>query len=277
MSKNAKEIVAQLSLEEKTNLTMGETFWHLIPVERLGLSRIMVADGPHGLRKEETTKVSSTINKSVESTCFPTACAAASSWDIELIKGMGKSIAQECKQEDVSVVLGPGANIKRSPLCGRNFEYYSEDPYLSGEMAAAFVEGAQSIGIGTSLKHYVMNNQERLRMTIDAVVDERAQREIYLTGFEKCIKQAQPWTVMCSYNKVDGEYLSDHKRLLTDVLRDEWGFEGLVMTDWGAINRRDVGIKAGLDLEMPYSGAKSPNTIKNAIKEGTLKMDDLDK
>ena len=277
MSNKAKDIVSKLTLDEKAALCMGKDFWHLVSIERLGLSEIMVADGPHGLRKQAEDADHVGLNESVKATCFPTACASASSWDVNLVFELGKALAEECKQEDVSVVLGPGANIKRSPLCGRNFEYFSEDPYHTGEMAVAFVNGVQSQNIGTSLKHYVMNNQEKLRMTIDSVVDERAQREIYMAGFEKCVKVAQPWTVMCSYNKVDGEYLSENKRLLTDVLRDEWGFEGLVVTDWGAINKRDEGVKAGLDLEMPASGPKSTKAIISAIEDDTLSLDELDK
>ncbi len=276
MTERAKKIVSQLTLEEKAALCMGRDFWRLVSVKRLGLTQIMVSDGPHGLRKQadETDHVG--LNESTPATCFPTACTTASSWDVDLLKKMGEAIAEEAKQEDVSVVLGPGANIKRSPLCGRNFEYFSEDPYLTGELAAAFVNGVQSKGVGTSLKHYAMNNQEKLRMTIDSVVDERAQREIYLTGFEKCVKQAQPWTVMCSYNRVNGEYASENKRLLTDILRDEWGFEGLTMTDWGAVNQRDLGVKAGLDLEMPASGPKNTNVIIDAVNTGTLTNEELD-
>lgn len=276
MSDKAKKIVTELTLDEKASLCMGKDFWHLAAVKRLGLDEIMVADGPHGLRKQADDTDHVGINASVPATCFPAACTTASSWDTDLLTQMGKALAKECRQEGVSVLLGPGANIKRSPLCGRNFEYFSEDPYHTGEMAAAFVEGVQSQNIGTSLKHYAMNNQEKLRMTIDSVVDERAQREIYLRAFEKCVKQAQPWTVMCSYNKVDGEYLSENKRLLTDILRDEWGFEGLVMTDWGAINRRDVGIKAGLDLEMPASGPKNAKVIIEAVDTGSMLIEELD-
>lgn len=276
MNTRAKEIVSNLTLEEKAALSMGKGFWNLVSVERLGLSEVMVSDGPHGLRKQAETGDHIGLNKSVPTTCFPTASASASSWDIDLLNEMGKAMGKECKHEKVSVILGPGANIKRSPLCGRNFEYISEDPYLTGQMASALVDGIQSQGIGTSLKHYAMNNQERLRMSVDAVVDERAQREIYLAGFEKCVKQSQPWTVMCSYNKVNGTYLSENKRLLTDILRDEWGYKGLVVTDWGAINKRDQGIKAGLDLEMPESNIKNTRVIIQAVKDKTLSIKELD-
>ena len=277
MSDRAKKIVSQLTLDEKADLCMGLDSWNLVSVERLGVGQVMVADGPHGLRKEEGSYERDEMNDSVPSTCFPTACATASSWDRDLLYEMGKAMGEECLQEQVSVILGPGANIKRSPLCGRNFEYISEDPYHAGEMAAALVQGVQSQGVGTSLKHFAMNNQERLRFSIDAVVDERAQREIYLTGFEKCVKKAKPWTLMCAYNKVDGEFMSENKKLLTEVLRDEWGFEGLVMSDWGAVNKRDMGIRAGLDLEMPAAGKRGAITIKKAVDAGTLPIENLDR
>ena len=272
-----KEILKQMTLEEKASLCSGADFWNLKSVERLGLGSIMVTDGPHGLRKQAGEGDHLGINKSVQATCFPTASATASSFDRALLYEIGKAIAEECLQEDVAVVLGPGANIKRSPLCGRNFEYISEDPYATGEMSTALIKGIQSKGVGTSLKHFALNNQERLRMVSDSVVDERAMREIYLSGFETAVKKAQPYTVMCSYNRVNGTYASENKKLLTDILRDEWGFEGLVMTDWGATADRVEGIKAGLDLEMPGSGGYNDNLIVEAVKAGTLKEEDLDK
>jgi len=277
MKRKAKEILDKMTLKEKAGLCSGEDFWHLKSVERLGLSKIMVTDGPHGLRKQAGDADHVGLNKSVAATCFPTASATASSWDPKLMYEMGEALGEECLQEDVAVILGPGANIKRSPLCGRNFEYVSEDPYHTGHMTAALINGVQSKGIGTSLKHFVMNNQEARRMTIDAVVDERAQREIYLTGFEIAVKEAQPWTVMCSYNKVDGTFLSDHKRLLTDILKDEWGHTGLVVTDWGACNDRVKGIKAGMELEMPSSGGRNDEKIVNAVNDGVLSEGTLDK
>lgn len=273
----AEAVVDELTMDEKAGLCSGADFWHLKSVERLGLSQIMVTDGPHGLRKQAGESDHIGLNESVEATCFPTASATANSWDVNLMYEVGQALAEECLQEDVSVILGPGANIKRSPLCGRNFEYISEDPHLTGEIASALVNGIQSKNIGTSLKHYVMNNQESRRMTTNVVVDERAQREIYLRGFEKTVKKSRPWTVMCSYNMVDGTYLSDHKRLLNDILRDEWGFEGLVMTDWGASNNRVAGVKAGLDLEMPYSGEKTKEQIVTAVENGKLSVVDLNK
>jgi len=271
-----KEILTQLTLEEKASLCSGANFWQLKSVERLGLTSIMVTDGPHGLRKQTGESDHLGVNKSISATCFPTASATASSWDRDLMREIGEAIGEECLKEDVAVVLGPGANIKRSPLCGRNFEYISEDPFLTGEIASALIQGVQSKGVGTSLKHYALNNQEHLRMVSDSVVDERAMREIYLAGFEMAVKQSQPYTVMCSYNRVNGVYTSENKRLLTDILRGEWGFDGLVVTDWGAANDRVEGVKAGLDLEMPSSGGYNDAAIVTAVNEGTLAVEVLD-
>lgn len=209
-------------------------------------------------------------------TCFPTAATTACSFDTELITRMGEALGEECLQENVSVLLGPGVNIKRSPLCGRNFEYFSEDPFLTGKMAAALIRGVQSKGIGTSMKHYAANNQEKRRMVINSVIDERAMREIYLAGFETAVKEAKPWTLMCSYNQINGEFGSQNKTLLTDILRNEWGFEGAVMTDWGAAVDRVKGLKAGLDLEMPYSGPDNDTAIVEAVKNNTLQEETVD-
>ncbi|MDR2535135.1 MAG: glycoside hydrolase family 3 C-terminal domain-containing protein [Treponema sp.] len=273
----AQEIVSQLTLEEKASLCSGKDFWTLKSVEPLGLSSIMVTDGPHGLRKQEGSSDQLGINRSVPATCFPAASGSVCSFSRELLYQIGQAMGEECLQEQVSVILGPGVNIKRSPLCGRNFEYFSEDPYITGELAAALIQGVQSTGVGTSLKHYAVNNQEKSRFTCNSVVDERALREIYLTGFEIAVKKAQPWTIMCSYNQVNGLYASEHKKLLTDILRDEWGFTGLVMTDWGAVNERVEGIKAGLDLEMPGSGGFNDAKIVEAVKNGSLDEGILDK
>lgn len=272
-----KEILGKLTLEEKAGLCSGKDYWLLKSVERFGVPNIMVADGPHGLRKQPESAENLGVNVSKPSTCFPTACATASSWDRNLLHSIGQAIADECLKEKVSVLLGPGANIKRSPLCGRNFEYFSEDPFLSGEISAAFIEGVQSKGVGTSLKHFAANNQEDYRMTINAVIDERALREIYLASFERAVKKAKPWTIMCSYNKINGNLNSENKWLLTDVLRDEWGYEGLVMSDWGAVSERVEGVKAGLDLEMPGGVAHNDKKIVEAVQNGTLDMKDLDK
>jgi len=276
MERNIKEFVSKMTLEEKASLCSGLDFWRTKPVERLGIPSIMMTDGPHGLRKAKGEEVG--IGDSVPATCFPTASALASSWNRELLKKVGEAIAQECLAEKVAIILGPGANIKRSPLCGRNFEYYSEDPYLSGEMAASIIEGIQSKGIGTSLKHFVANNQEHRRLSVSAEIDERTLREIYLAGFEIAVKKAKPWTVMAAYNKVNGTYCFKNKFLLTDVLRKEWGFEGIVVSDWGAVDviERAKALKAGLDLEMPSSGGLGDKNIVEAVKNGDLPEEVLD-
>ena len=276
IKERARELVAQMTIEEKASLMSGLNFWYLKSIDRLGLPSIMVTDGPHGLRKQADSGDHLGINESVPAVCFPTSAATACSFDRELLRRIGEAIGEECRQEDVAVILGPGVNIKRSPLCGRNFEYFSEDPYISGELAAAFVQGVQSQNVGVSLKHYALNNQETRRMTSDSVVDERTAREIYLPAFEKVVKQADPWTLMCSYNLFEGIYCSEHKKLLTDILRGEWGFDGLVMTDWGATNIRDKGVAAGLDLQMPADGGEGDRQVLDAVKNGSLNEADLD-
>lgn len=270
MNCNIKELVSRMTLEEKAGLCSGLDAWHTKPVERLGIPSVMVSDGPHGLRKEDPAKKAGALGGSIDAVCFPAACATASSFDPELIEKMGKTLGQECQAEDVSILLGPAVNIKRSPLCGRNFEYLSEDPHLAGKMAAAYIRGVQSQGVGTSMKHFAANNQEYRRMTCDSQVSERALREIYFPAFETAVKEAQPKTIMCSYNKINGTYASENRWLLTDVLRDEWGFEGYVMTDWGAVNDRVKGILAGLDLEMPGSGGHNDLNIVKAVQAGEL-------
>ncbi len=266
-----------MTLEEKAGLCSGIDDWHTMPIERLGIPSIMMTDGPHGVRKEiEGAEKGLTSTPSHPATCFPTACAVACSWDIELMQKLGEALGEECAASGVSILLGPGVNIKRSPLCGRNFEYYSEDPYLSGKLAAGFITGVQSRGIGVSLKHFAANNQETQRLTTDTIIDERTLREIYLPNFEIPIKEAKPWTVMCAYNKLHGEFCSENKTLLTDILRDEWGFDGFVMSDWGAVNERDDGVLAGLDLEMPSGGEDSLNKIVAAVNSGKLPESVLD-
>jgi len=273
----AQEIVSKLTLEEKASLCSGKDAWLLKSVERLGLSSVMVADGPHGLRKQLKADDESVYDKTVSATCFPTAATSVCSFDRDLLNKMGKALAEECLQEKVSVILGPGVNIKRSPLCGRNFEYFSEDPFVAGELAAALINGVQSKGIGTSLKHFAANNQETGRFTCDSAIDERALREIYLPAFEAAVKQAQPWTVMDSYNLLNGVYASENYRLLTSILRDEWGFKGTVVTDWGAVNDRVEGLKAGQDLEMPGLGDYNDKKIVEAIKSGAVDESILNK
>ena len=231
-----QSIIAQMPLEEKAALCTGASAWTTTPIERLGVPEMIVSDGPHGVRR--VPNINSMAIDSLPATCFPTASCTASTWDVELIRKMGEALAEECISLNVDVLLGPGANMKRSPLCGRNFEYFSEDPFLAGELAASFINGVQSKGVGTSLKHYAANNQEFQRFTMSSEVDERTLREIYLPAFEKAVKQAKPWTVMCSYNKVNGTYASQHHYLLTEILKEEWGFEGLVVSDWGAVRDR---------------------------------------
>lgn len=277
MERNVKELVAQMTLEEKAGMCSGADFWNLKAVERLGIPGVMVTDGPHGLRKQDGEADHLGLNASVVAVCFPAACATASSWDEEMLEEMGKTLGEECQAENVSVLLGPGANIKRSPLCGRNFEYFSEDPYLAGKMAAAEIRGIQSWDVGTSMKHYAVNNQEYNRMSCSSNLSERTLREIYLTPFEIAVKEAKPKTLMCSYNKINGTYASENKHILTETLRDEWGFEGYVVTDWGAVADRVEGIRAGLDLEMPGSGGINDAKIVEAVKDGSLDETLLDK
>ncbi len=277
MEQNVKELVQQMTLEEKAGMCSGLDFWHLKGVERLGIPSVMVSDGPHGLRKQDDKADHLGINESIKAVCFPPAVLSACSFDRELLKEMGIAVGREAQAENLSVVLGPAVNIKRSPLCGRNFEYYSEDPYLAGESAAAFIDGVQSQHVGTSIKHFAANNQEYNRMSCSSEVDERTMREIYLPAFETVVKKSQPYTVMCSYNRLNGTFASENPWLLTDVLRDEWGFEGYVMSDWGAVNDRVAALKAGLELEMPASGGINDREIVNAVSNGTLDEAVLDR
>lgn len=275
-SNRLRELIREMTLKEKASLCSGIDFWNTQPIPRLGIPSIMMTDGPHGLRKQEGDADHLGLNLSIPATCFPSAVGQASSWDSELVNKVGKAIGREAQAQNISIVLGPGVNIKRSPLCGRNFEYYSEDPYLSSQLSTSFIKGVQSQGVGTSLKHFAVNNQEYKRMSIDAVVDEQALREIYLASFEEVVKEAKPWTIMAAYNKVNGDFCSENKRLLTDILREEWGYEGLVVSDWGAVNERDRGISAGLDLEMPSSNGLGNQKIVDAIRTGVLTEEELD-
>lgn len=277
MSDRAKEILTQLTLEEKAALTSGVSFWETTPVKRLGLDSVKMTDGPHGLRVEiAKANFGNIMQKSAPSTCFPSAVGVASTWDRRLAYEMGHALADEAKELGVSTVLGPGINMKRNPLCGRNFEYFSEDPYLAGEMGAAYVDGCQSNGVGTSLKHFAVNSQEWRRMVVSSEVDERALREIYLSAFEKIVKKSNPWTVMCSYNPVNGVHLADNRRFLTEILRDEWGYDGMVVSDWGAVNDRIQGVRAGMDLQMPGCDGITDRMIVEAVNNGTLAESELD-
>ena len=266
--KDIQSIVAQMTLEEKAALSIGASKWTTVAFERLGVPEMIVSDGPHGVRRVED--IHAVAAESLPATCFPTASCLASTWNADLIQNMGEALAEECIALNVDVLLGPGVNMKRSPLGGRNFEYFSEDPYLAGEMAASLINGVQSKGVGTSLKHYAANSQEFQRFSISAEIDERTLREIYLPAFEKAVKQAQPWTVMCSYNKINGTFGSEHYHLLTEILKNEWGFEGLVVSDWGAVRNRVAALKGGLDLEMPGPQARRINEVVAAVRSGEL-------
>ncbi|QNA91813.1 MULTISPECIES: glycoside hydrolase family 3 C-terminal domain-containing protein [unclassified Microbacterium] len=267
---------SDLTLEEKASLTSGADFWTTKAIDRVGIPSVMMTDGPHGLRKQSGSSDHLGLADSVPATCFPPAVGIGSSFDPEIIERVGAAIGVEAAIENVAVVLGPGINIKRSPLCGRNFEYFSEDPIVSGVLGAASVRGVQSKGVGTSLKHFAANNQEFDRMRASSDVDPRPLREIYLRGFERVVKDAAPWTVMCSYNKLNGVWTSEDPWLLTSVLRDDWGFGGLVVSDWGAVNDRVAGIAAGLDLEMPASGGRTDAQLVAAVRAGTLEESVLD-
>ena len=273
--KNSEEILATLSIDEKIRLLNGVGSWNTfdaagkIPV-------ISVSDGPHGLRHQTGNEDVSDINNSNLATCFPTACAIASSWNVEAVKKMAEAIAIEAKAENVQIVLGCGMNIKRSPLCGRNFEYFSEDPFLSGEMAAGFIEGLQHNNVGACIKHFAMNNQEKFRQSSSSNADERTMREIYLAGFEHAVKKAQPHSIMCSYNKINGAFSSANKKLLTQILRDDWGFKGFVMSDWGANIDAVKSLKAGLDLAMPDSNGYFSKQLKAAYEKGELSQEEID-
>ena len=271
-----RNLISQMTLEEKAGMCSGADFWHLKGVERLGIPSVMVTDGPHGLRKQAEGGDHLGINESEKAVCFPAGCATAASFDRELIKRQGETIGYECQAMNVSTILGPAMNIKRSPLCGRNFEYYSEDPYVSSELAAALIEGVQSKNVGTSAKHFLANNQEKRRMTNSSDVDERTLREIYLASFEGAVKKAKPWTVMSSYNRINGEFVGDSYEYLTKILRDEWGFDGYVVSDWGAVNDRIKALKAGLDLEMPHGSDENDEMIAKAVESGELDEKVLD-
>ncbi|MDA8067576.1 MAG: beta-glucosidase, partial [Actinomycetota bacterium] len=269
------QVLAELTLEEKAALLDGSDFWHTEAVERLGVPRILMSDGPHGLRKVAASDEPS-IEHSAEATCFPPAAGLGSSWDAELVRRVGEALGEECRVAGVSVLLGPGVNMKRSPLCGRNFEYFAEDPHLAGVLAAAWVDGLQRHGVGASLKHFAANNQEADRLRVSAQVDERTLREIYLAAFEHVVKRARPWTVMSSYNRINGVYASENHWLLNQVLREEWGFEGLVVSDWGAVDDRARALAAGCDLEMPSSGGVGAQAVLSAIAAGEFGEEQLD-
>jgi beta-glucosidase len=271
---NIKELIKKMTLEEKAALCTGASPWTTTAIERLEVPEMTVSDGPHGVRRVE--EVNNLLAQSLPATCFPTASCMASTWDVDLIHRLGQAIAEECIALKVDVILGPGANMKRTPVGGRNFEYYSEDPYLAGRIATSFISGVQSKGVGTSLKHYATNNQEYQRLTISSEMDERTLREIYLPAFEMAVKEAQPWTVMCAYNKLNGTYCSENHKLLVDILKEEWGFEGLVVSDWGAVHDRVASLQGGLDLEMPGPRELRVKAVVEAVRKGTLDETTLD-
>lgn len=265
-----QNLVSQMTLEEKASLCSGNGVWYSKEIKRLGIPSVMMTDGPHGLRKQVEGGDHIGLNDSVPATCFPTAAGLACSFDRELLHYLGETLGAECQAEDVAILLGPGVNIKRSPLCGRNFEYFSEDPFLSGELAAAYIRGVQSKNVGVSLKHYAANNQEYRRMSTNAVIDERTLREIYLASFEYAVKGGKPWTVMCAYNKLNGVFGSENPFTLTEVLRDEWGFDGFTVTDWGACSNHVKGVAAGLDLEMPSTSSIHDQQLIDAVRNGEI-------
>lgn len=276
MNDKISQLISELTLPEKASLCSGATFWDTKSIDRVHIPSFVFADGPHGLRKENNDDVENVaLKSSYPATSFPPAVNMASTWNPELIGEVGKALGEQCLNQGVNVLLGPGTNIKRSPLCGRNFEYFSEDPYLAGVMSYSYINGVESTNVGTSLKHFAVNNQESKRMTINSVVDERALRELYLLPFELAIKNSNPKTVMCSYNKINGVYSSDNKRLLSDILRDEWGFKGLVVSDWNAVNDRVAGIHAGMDIEMPSCGGRTDKEIVKAVVDGSLSEEEL--
>jgi beta-glucosidase len=271
-----KTLIEKMTLAEKASLMSGENFWNTKAIERLGVPSIMLTDGPHGLRKQAGKADHLGLNKSVAATCYPTAATLANSWDRELIAEMGTYLAKECISEEVNVILGPGLNIKRNPLGGRNFEYFSEDPYLTGELAAAMVQGIQSQGVGACAKHFAVNSQEHMRMTIDEIVDERSLREIYLEGFRKVITQSQPKVIMSSYNKVNGTFANENQHLMNDILYDEWQYKGVMVTDWGGNNDRVAGLKAKNQLEMPSTNGITDQEIITAVENGQLEESIVD-
>ena len=266
-------LIAQLSQDEKFALLTGKDNWRTVAVERLGIPAIVMSDGPHGLRK--VVKNEQGVENTLPAVCFPTSAAMAATWNPALVRRVGQALAEECGAMEVDILLGPGTNIKRTPLCGRNFEYYSEDPLLAGELAAAYIAGVQSGNVGTSLKHFTTNNQEFDRFQISSEVDQRTLRELYLKPFEIAVKKSQPWTVMCAYNRLNGVYCSENRFLLNDVLRGEWGFEGMVVSDWWAVHNRAIALKASLELEMPFAPGSAAN-LREAYEYGFISDAEID-
>lgn len=271
-----KKLISEMTLEEKASLCSGRDFWHSQNVDRVGIPSAMMCDGPHGLRKQKGEGDHLGINESIETVCYPTASALAASFDKELLRELGETLGEECQSEDVAMLLGPGLNMKRSPLCGRNFEYFSEDPYLAGELGAAYIQGLQSRGVAACVKHFAANNQETRRMSGSSNMEERTLHEIYLPAFEAAVKKGKTRSIMCAYNGINGTFCAENKMLLNDILRDKWGYEGFVVTDWGAVKDRVKGIAAGLDLEMPGGMGTQDAAIVKAVQEGRLEESQLD-
>lgn len=276
MNQKIEEQLSKLTLEEKAELLSGKDFWTTKENKKIGLTSITMTDGPHGLRKQIAASDHLGMNESAPATCFPTACALASSWNPQLANKIGQALAEECKEAGIDILLGPGVNMKRSPLGGRNFEYLSEDPCQASEMAIGYIKGLQDNGIGVSLKHFAANNQETERMVSDSVVDERTLRELYLAVFENIVKRVNPWTIMCSYNKLNGSYTSEHRWLLSDVLKKEWQYDGVVISDWGAVNEKADSVINGLDLEMPGTNESADQELEKAVKAGIVPMSKVD-
>lgn len=265
-----ERILKEMTLEDKIALCSGASFWETKRFERYGIPALFMCDGPHGLRRQEDAADMLGVNNSRPATCFPAEVTTAGSWDPALLEQIGAAIGEEAREQDVGLVLGPGANLKRNPLCGRNFEYFSEDPYLAGKLAAGFIRGLEAQGVGTSLKHFAANSQELDRFTSDSILDGRTLRELYLTAFEIAVREGSPAAVMCAYPKLNGVHCSDSKELLTDILRTEWGFDGMVVTDWGAMNDRIAGFRAGCDLNMPGGSAYMEKEVLAAVRDGSL-------
>ena len=271
------DLIKKMTLEEKASLCVGGSYWKSKGIERLGIPEIVMSDGPHGLRFSKLDPKKLGLNYSEVSTCFPTGATIANTWNKELVYKLGKALGLEARSKGINIILGPAINIKRSPLCGRNFEYFSEDPYLTGILGSMYVNGVQSENVGVCVKHFACNNQENRRMTVNVVVDERTLREIYLKAFQMIVKNSKPWSIMSAYVRLNGVYCTENKYLLDDILRKEWGFNGIVISDWGAENDRVSGIKAGQELEMPAGSGDGVNEIINAVKSGEIKESELDK
>ena len=276
MALKHQDIIEKMTLEEKASLLSGKNFWETQEVPSVNLPSIFLSDGPNGLRKQAKAADHLGLNPSIPAVCMPTSATSANSWDPEVLHLVGKTIGEEAAVNDVSLLLGPGINMKRNPRCGRNFEYFSEDPYLAGRLAIGYVEGVQENGIGVCLKHFACNNQEIRRITSNSVLDERTLREIYLAAFEMTVKKAKPLSVMSSYNKVNDIYANENPHLLQEILRDDWGFEGIVVSDWGGDTDRIAAVKAGSELEMPTTDGETNREVVKAVKEGRLTEGDVD-